>query len=51
MQIMLGLAITCLMQLKADQVGTGKGLTGFAGSVPNPHVKASDWGWQIDPSL
>ena len=35
--------------VKADQVGTGKGLTGFAGSVPNPHVKASDWGWQIDP--
>ena len=21
----------------------------FEGSVPNPHVKASDWGWQIDP--
>nr|WP_321239465.1 6-phospho-beta-glucosidase [uncultured Tolumonas sp.] len=35
--------------VKADQVGTGKGLTGFVGSVPNPHVKASDWGWQIDP--
>ena len=35
--------------VKADQVGTGKGLTGFAGSVPNPHVEASDWGWQIDP--
>lgn len=26
-----------------------KGLSGFAGSVPNPHVRASDWGWQIDP--
>ncbi|WP_424466866.1 6-phospho-beta-glucosidase [Pseudoclavibacter helvolus] len=22
---------------------------GLANSVPNPHVKASDWGWQIDP--
>lgn len=23
---------------------------GPANSVPNPHVKASDWGWQIDPT-
>ncbi|XNM57394.1 family 1 glycosylhydrolase [Escherichia coli] len=23
--------------------------SGFEGSVPNPYVKASDWGWQIDP--
>lgn len=23
---------------------------GFANSVPNPYVKASDWGWQIDPT-
>lgn len=22
---------------------------GLANSVPNPYVKASDWGWQIDP--
>ena len=22
---------------------------GLAGSIKNPHVKASDWGWQIDP--
>ncbi|EUJ36971.1 6-phospho-beta-glucosidase [Brochothrix campestris] len=21
----------------------------FEGTVPNPHVQASDWGWQIDP--
>ena len=27
----------------------GNGLDGFPGSVPNPHVKSSDWGWQIDP--
>ena len=25
------------------------GLTDFRGSVPNPYVKSSDWGWQIDP--
>ncbi|MBS0971450.1 6-phospho-beta-glucosidase [Nissabacter archeti] len=24
-------------------------IVSFPGSVPNPHVKASDWGWQIDP--
>ncbi len=29
--------------------GTGDAISGFEGSVPNPHVKASDWGWQIDP--
>lgn len=29
--------------------GTGSAVSGFEGSVPNPHVKASDWGWQIDP--
>ena len=35
--------------VKAERSGNGKGINGFAGSVPNPHVKASDWGWQIDP--
>lgn len=29
--------------------GTGDAISGFEGSVPNPYVKASDWGWQIDP--
>lgn len=29
--------------------GSGDALSGFQGSVPSPHVKASDWGWQIDP--
>lgn len=24
-------------------------IAGFPGSKPNPYVKASDWGWQIDP--
>ena len=27
----------------------GNGLDGFPGSVSNPFVKKSDWGWQIDP--
>lgn len=30
--------------------GSGDALSGFEGSVPNPHVKASEWGWQIDPT-
>ncbi len=29
----------------SDDVAGGPG-----NSVPNPHVKASDWGWQIDPT-
>jgi 6-phospho-beta-glucosidase len=29
--------------------GNGGALSGFSGSIPNPHVKASDWGWQVDP--
>lgn len=35
--------------VKADAVASGNGISGFAGSVKNPHVSASDWGWQIDP--
>ena len=34
--------------VKPDNVVEGNGLSGFPGSVPNPHVKSSDWGWQID---
>lgn len=26
-----------------------KGLGNIIGGVPNPYLKASDWGWQIDP--
>lgn len=36
--------------VKADQQGDGKSLSGGnEHSVRNPYVKASDWGWQIDP--
>ena len=35
--------------VKADHVADGNGVDGFPGSVPNPYVKSSDWGWQIDP--
>ncbi|MDP1183720.1 family 1 glycosylhydrolase, partial [Klebsiella pneumoniae] len=31
------------------EVGTVDAIYGFEGSVPNTNVKASDWGWQIDP--
>ena len=37
------------MRLKQDHVADGNGIDGFPGSVPNPYVKSSDWGWQIDP--
>lgn len=36
--------------VKADNAIEGTGVDGFPGSVPNPYVKASDWGWQIDPT-
>lgn len=35
--------------VKADSAAEGSGLDGFPGSVPNPYVSKSDWGWQIDP--
>lgn len=35
--------------VKAGVVAEGNGLDGFPGNVPNPYVKTSDWGWQIDP--
>lgn len=35
--------------VKANTVAEGNGLDGFPGSISNPFVKKSDWGWQIDP--
>ena len=36
--------------VKSDAVGDGKSVDGGNPfSVKNPYVKASDWGWQIDP--
>lgn len=35
--------------VKANAVVEGNGLDGFPGSVSNPFVQKSDWGWQIDP--
>lgn len=35
--------------VKADEIGTGEGLDGYSGSVPNPHLARTNWGWQIDP--
>ena len=45
----IGLSYYMTNAVKADNVVEGNGLSGFPGSVPNPHVKSSDWGWQIDP--
>lgn len=33
----------------ADPAKQIKGEGNLIGGVPNPHLKASDWGWQIDP--
>ena len=35
--------------VRAGAPADGNGVDGFPGSVPNPYVKKSDWGWQIDP--
>lgn len=45
----IGLSYYMSNAVQASAKGTGSALSGFEGSVPNPHVKASDWGWQIDP--
>ncbi|MCA6939543.1 MULTISPECIES: 6-phospho-beta-glucosidase [Pectobacterium] len=45
----IGLSYYMSNAVSSEQAGTGSALSGFEGSVPNPHVKASDWGWQIDP--
>ncbi|MEM6052471.1 6-phospho-beta-glucosidase [Erwinia sp. P7711] len=45
----IGLSYYMSNVVQASARGTGSAVSGFEGSVPNPHVKASDWGWQIDP--
>ncbi|MCX8964554.1 6-phospho-beta-glucosidase [Erwinia psidii] len=45
----LGLSYYMSNAVQANAEGSGNAVSGFEGSVPNPHVKASDWGWQIDP--
>ncbi|MEQ9928441.1 6-phospho-beta-glucosidase [Pectobacterium parvum] len=37
------------VQLSAKGQKKEDAITGFDGGVKNPHVKASEWGWQIDP--
>ncbi|QKJ88535.1 6-phospho-beta-glucosidase [Paramixta manurensis] len=45
----IGLSYYMSNAVQANAPGSGSAVAGFEGSVPNPHVKASDWGWQIDP--
>ena len=45
----IGLSYYMTNAVKAETEMTGNGLDGFPGSVDNPYVKKSDWGWQIDP--
>lgn len=45
----IGLSYYMSVTVSATTKGDSNGLTGFPGSLPNPHVKSSGWGWQIDP--
>lgn len=45
----IGLSYYMSNAVRAHHQGSGTALSGFEGGVPNPHLKASDWGWQIDP--
>ncbi len=45
----VGFSYYMSVAVSATEKGESKGLTGFPGSLDNPYVKASDWGWQIDP--
>ncbi|AXF76803.1 6-phospho-beta-glucosidase [Erwinia tracheiphila] len=45
----IGISYYMSNAVQANAKGSGSALSGFEGSVPNPHVKTSDWGWQIDP--
>lgn len=46
----IGLSYYMSNAVRLGKVGGGKGVNGFEGSVENPYVKKSDWGWQIDPT-
>ncbi|KAA8999416.1 6-phospho-beta-glucosidase [Affinibrenneria salicis] len=45
----IGLSYYMSNAVSAGQPTGDDSLYGFDGFVTNPHVKASDWGWQIDP--
>ncbi|SFC31754.1 6-phospho-beta-glucosidase [Pragia fontium] len=45
----IGLSYYMSNAVSADTKGNTDAITGFESSVVNPYVKASDWGWQIDP--
>ncbi len=43
----LGFSYYMTNTVKADDTGSNSGIT--SGSVTNPYIKSSDWGWPIDP--
>ena len=46
----IGISYYMSNAVKADVCEVNTGVSGGnVHTVPNPHVKASDWGWQIDP--
>lgn len=46
----IGISYYMSNTVQAGKTGEGKGVNGFAGSVDNPYIRKSDWGWQIDPT-
>ena len=46
----IGISYYMSNAVQAGKAGDGKGVNGFAGSVDNPYIRKSDWGWQIDPT-
>jgi len=45
----IGLSYYMSNAVQANSQASGNAVGGYHSSVPNPYVKASDWGWQIDP--
>jgi 6-phospho-beta-glucosidase len=46
----IGFSYYMSVAVKADAQDSDEGsMSGFTGSVKNPYVKASEWGWQVDP--
>jgi 6-phospho-beta-glucosidase len=46
----IGFSYYMSVAVKANtEQAQGSAMTGFTGSVKNPYVQASEWGWQIDP--
>lgn len=45
----IGISYYMSNAVQAGVSGSGSAASGLEGSIPNPYVKSSEWGWQIDP--